>query len=181
MGCSPVPTSLSLDGDTQIGLQRPEDHRGLLPAEPLGPRGQEETVTECGLMLSVGPRHFLDRDATARTVHAAHTVEEEHWNCPQWHELEGSLGKRVIAGTFATTATANRSTSRVRPQRNVQRCAVVVPEDRLVNKALLLFDVIEDSLKLHLVRWVGRCFCVNNNINNRFADKMHFFLKQELG
>ena len=52
---------------------------------------------------------------------------------------------------------------------------VVVPADRVVNEALSLFDVIEDSLKLHLVRWVGRCFCVSNNINNRFADKNAFF------
>ncbi len=46
-------------------------------------------------------------------------------------------------------------------------------DEGVIDKSLLLFNVIEDSFKLHLVRW-GVVDDLDTNINTRFTDKMHF-------
>src|SRR5690606_27751683 len=101
--------------------------------------------------------------------------QKEHRDGPQRYELESPLGQRVVARPLAGAPAANGPRADVGTQGNENRTAFRVPDGLVVNKALLLFDVVEDSLELHLVRWAGCCCGVDNNINSPTAGKMHFF------
>ena len=123
--------------------------------------------------MCIRDRYSLDGDAAARTVDTTHGVKKKDRNSPQRHELKLSLGERVVTRSLAATATAHWPRSSVGANRDENRFAIFVPLEGVIDKSLLLFNVIEDSFKLHLVRW-GVVDDLDTNINTRFTDKMHF-------
>ena len=131
---------------------RPEDRRGLLPAQSLGPAGQKDSVTVSRAVLAIGPGDSLDGHAAARAIDASHAVQEEHRKGPQRDELESPLAQRVVLGPLRPHLL---QTGRPRPMGlDVDKdfAAVVGETSVAVNETLLLFNAAEDSPELHLVR-----------------------------
>ena len=131
---------------------RPEDRPGLLPTQAFGPGGEEDSVAVRRAVLTICPGNPLDGHAAAPAVDTPHAVEEEHRNGPQRDELEPPLTQGVVLGTFATALAADRSATAVGMDVDQDFAAIVSEAGVAVNETLLLFDAVEDSPELHLVR-----------------------------
>jgi len=131
---------------------RAEDRRGLLPTEPLGPGREKNPVTVCRAVLAIGPRHPFDGHAATRAVDAAHAVQEEHRNGPERDEFESSLAERVVPRALLAAPATDRPTAAVRMDVDQDFTAAACETWVTVDETLLLFDAVEDSLELHLVR-----------------------------
>ncbi len=103
-------------------------------------------------MLAVSPRHPLDRHAAAPAIDTPHAVEKEHRNGPLRDELESALVQGGVLGTPVAAVAARQSAAAVGLDFNQDSATAIGEKGGLVNEALLLFDTIEDSLKLNLVR-----------------------------
>jgi hypothetical protein len=68
-------------------------------AELPRPTGQEEHISFGQCAFAVAPGDFFDGDyATAATVDAPHSVQQEDEKSPQWDELKAPFGELVVTG-----------------------------------------------------------------------------------
>jgi hypothetical protein len=88
--------------------------RHLLPTQALGPRREKPHVNRRELVLPIGPRHVLDAHTTPRAIDAAHRVEKEHPQAPEWDELETARRQPVVDATRLAAPRAPRSVAAMR-------------------------------------------------------------------
>src|SRR5512135_3568936 len=135
-----------------------EDHRDLLPREPLGPTREGPAISRGLPAFAVTPGDPLDDHATHRAVDAAHGVDEERGDLPERHELEAARREAVVAGPLMVTPGADRAAVAAGLDPDLQgKPACLRCEGRpAVDEALLRGDAVEDSLEEHRVRPRGR-------------------------
>lgn len=128
------------------------------PAQYLGPALQEPRKRDRDVRLAGRPRHQLDDHPTARALHPARRVQQEHRDVPQRNELEATLGQTIVASSALAAVSADPTAALTLSHVHVDRKNACQAHklDCTKDESGLLGDAIEDNLHLHRVGLV-RC------------------------
>src|SRR3989454_1384067 len=123
----------------------------LLPRQSLGPHGKEPSVGVRELTLALGPGHHLHCYTAPLAVHSTRSVGEEDDDLPEGNELDEPPLEAVVGRPRFSAARAERIGPSARSHLDFDRWFTAVqPANFAVNKSLVLFDTIKDSLQQHL-------------------------------
>src|SRR5450759_2115033 len=147
----------------------------LTPGEPFSPSRQKPLIGVRHVILAVGPGNGFDGHLATRTIHPPHRVDQEDSDPPKRNEVKLAFREMIITwpDLAASRATGTTVLARLDFHQKTEARARLVEVDLGVDKALVRFNAVEDSLEKHPVRspvrsWVtttslieGRAGCIS--------------------